>query len=59
MGYYHVIFQGNTVEFRQIISIDPEDAPDRWYHEAHYMPGTKHKCMKPYAIGYLLQVINK
>ena len=40
VGYYYVLFEGNTVEFQQIISIPVEKAPSRWYHEAHYMPGT-------------------
>jgi len=40
VSYYYVVFEGNTVEFRQIISIPVEKAPSRWYHEAHYMPGT-------------------
>jgi len=40
VGYYYVIFEGNTVEFQQIISIPVEEAASRWYHVAHYMPGT-------------------
>jgi len=40
VAYHYVIFEGNTVDFRPIISILPEEAPSRWYHEAHYMPGT-------------------
>jgi len=40
VGYYYVVFEGDTAEFQQIISIPVEEAPNRWYHEAHYMPGT-------------------
>ena len=40
VGYYYVIFEGNTVKFQRFITISIEDAPYRWYHESHYISGT-------------------